>query len=292
MMTKTMLAMLVATAAFFAEAALWKGLDEANRYSGPKLDESDLEGKVVMVDKWGVACPPCRALLPKMESYWKAFKGRGFVLIGSHCQGRKVDEVMALVKEHALTFPVYDGVGLAVDEPTSKAIPFVYVVNHRGKVVYAGHDSNQAIQIAQDAILAMSMPPSLTGDVVLDNKSPYRKYEKQLVLGKNVSSVVKALENDVKKSERRAATAAQKADAQVARALLAAIEEARKDIPAEIERKKASNPEEALAILKNYVKSFPKESAELKAQIPELTKRAAEWKKERKASAAKTKKCP
>ena len=45
----------------------WKGLSEERWYSGRKLDPSGLKGKVVLVDEWGVNCPPCRALLPRME---------------------------------------------------------------------------------------------------------------------------------------------------------------------------------------------------------------------------------
>lgn len=284
---KKVLLLTVVFVALSVNAVSWKGLGESNWYSGPKITEADLAGKVVMVDKWGVFCPPCRALLPKMQEVWQSFKGKNFVLIGGHCQGRRDSEVQALVKANKLTFPIYEGAGLAENEPSFQGIPFLYVVNHRGKVVYSGHNHNMALQAAQEAILALALPPTLLGDVILDKRSPYKPLEKQLVLGKNISSVVKKLEKDVKNAEKRTAKQADKDNAEVAAKILAAIEEARREIPAEIELKKNSNPVEALDLLVNYAKTFPKDSVELKKQIPELRKSAAEWKKAEKAKGRK-----
>ena len=287
---KKILVLFAAIATLGANAVSWKGLDESNWYSGPKITEADLAGKVVMVDKWGVFCPPCRALLPKMQEIWKSFKGKNFILLGSHCQGRKEAEVQNLIKANKLTFPIYDWAGLAEGEPRSSGIPFLYVVDHRGKVVYSGHNHNMALEAAQAAILALDLPPTLLGDVVLEKNSPYKSLEKLLVLGKNISSVVKKLEKDVKNAEKRSAKQADKDNAEVASRILAAIEEARREIPAEIERKKSSNPPDALELLINYSKTFPKDSVELKKQIPELRKAAAEWKKAEKAKESEAKK--
>ena len=287
---KRTLMLFAAFAALGAYAVSWKGLTDANWYSGPKITEADLAGKVVMVDKWGVNCPPCRALLPKMQDVWQSFKNKNFILLGSHCQGRSEAQVKELVKTNKLTFPIYDRAGLAEGEPSARGIPFLYVVNHRGKVVYSGHNHNMAITAAQEAILALDLPPTLFGDVVLEKRSPYKALEKQLVLGKNISAVVKRLEKDVKNAEKRTAKQSDKDNAEVASKILAAIEEARVQIPAEIEVKKTSNPVEALDLLNSYAKTFPKDSVELKRQIPELRKAAAEWKKSEKAKEAEAKK--
>ena len=147
-----------------------------------------------------------------------------------------------------------------------------------------------ALEAAQAAILALDLPPTLLGDVVIEKGSPYKSLEKQLILGKNVTSIVKKLEKDVKNSEKRSAKQADKDNAEVASRILAAIEEARREIPAEIERKKSSNPLDALELLINYSKTFPKDSVELKKQIPELRKAAAEWKKAEKAKESEAKK--
>ena len=94
----------------------------------------------------------------------------------------------------------------------------------------------------------------------------------------------------MKNAEKRTAKQSDKDNAEVASKILAAIEEARVQIPAEIEVKKTSNPVEALDLLNSYAKTFPKDSVELKKQIPELRKAAAEWKKSEKAKEAEAKK--
>ena len=44
--------------------------------------EGYLCGKVVLVDRWGFRCPPCRALLPRVEEIWQSFKTKPFVVLG------------------------------------------------------------------------------------------------------------------------------------------------------------------------------------------------------------------
>ena len=272
-----------------ANAARWS-IDESKWYSGPKLTEADLVDKVVMVDNWGVNCPPCRALLPIMQKYWSSFKSKNFVLIGSHCQGRSEEQVAALVKENGLTYPIYDWAGLAEGAPRSSGLPFMYVVNHRGKVVYAGNSHHEAITAAQEAMLAIGQPPSLVGNFTFGKKSPYRGFEKQLVVGKNISSIVKKLEDDVRKAKSKAATPGQKAAAEEAEELLAAIGEGRDEVMQEIEAKKTSNPEEALKYMKLFIKTFPKQADAYKSQLPEMTERVKAWKAEQKAAEKAAKK--
>ena len=52
-------------------AVEWRGLDKDNWCSGPVLTPEKLKGKVVLVDRWGVRCPPCRRSLPHIEALWK-----------------------------------------------------------------------------------------------------------------------------------------------------------------------------------------------------------------------------
>lgn len=285
-MKKTMMAFAVAAVALAAGAEMWKGLEETKWYSGPKITEDDLAGKVVLVDCWGVNCPPCRALLPVMQKYWNSFKGKNFVLIGSHCQGRKEAEVAALVKENGLTYPIYDWAGLAQGAPSFQGLPFMYVVNHRGKVIYSGNSHQDAITAAQDAMLMVGQPPSLTGGLVFDKKSPYRNIDKQLVLGKNIANIVKKLEADVKKASTKAATPAQKAAAEEAAAILKAVEESKTEIPREIEMCTAKNPAEALKLATLFMKTFPKEGEVYKDKLSEMEAAAKEWKAAEKAKAA------
>jgi thiol-disulfide isomerase/thioredoxin len=269
----------LATAAFGAQQ--WKGLTDENYYSGPKITADDLAGKVVLVDEWGINCPPCRALLPFMQKLWNANKDKNFVLIGSHRQGREVAKVKELVDANKMTYPVYDYAGIAEEPANGGGLPFMYVVNHRGKVIYSGRDADLAFAEVQAAILAVNAPPSLCDGVQFQ---AFKPMSKQLVLGKSIKSQVKTLEAAVKKGNGKNPTAVQQKQAEEAQSILDAINTAKTDLKEEIEAKKATNPEEALKLVKAYITTFPAEGAAYKPELPELSAKAAEWKKAQKAA--------
>lgn len=265
-----------------AFADLWRGLDEANHYSGPLVTEADLLGKVVLVDEWGVRCPPCRALLPGMESLWSAYKSKPFVLLGSHRQGHQPDQVKELVKANKLTYPIYERAGLVGEPSGDGMLPFMYVVNHRGKVVYAGRSHQEATQAVVEALMKIGAPPNLVDGVAFKK---YKAIEKQLVLGKPLKGPMAKLAGDVKKAQSKTASAALKEQAEEAEEILEAIQKGRDDIKEEIETLKQTNPPEAVKLIGLFMKSFPAEGADYKEQLPELIAKAKEFAAAEKARA-------
>ena len=265
-----------------AFADLWRGLDEANHYSGPLVTEADLLGKVVLVDEWGVRCPPCRALLPGMESLWSAYKSKPFVLLGSHRQGHQPDQVKELVKANKLTYPIYERAGLVGEPSGDGRLPFMYVVNHRGKVVYAGRSHQEATQAVVEALMKIGAPPNLVDGVAFKK---YKAIEKQLVLGKPLKGPMAKLAGDVKKAQSKTASAALKEQAEEAEEILEAIQKGRDDIKEEIETLKQTNPPEAVKLIGLFMKSFPAEGADYKEQLPELIAKAKEFAAAEKARA-------
>ena len=282
-MNHTAFAAIAALSVLSLNAATWQGFTDSGHYSGPKITEADLAGKVVMIDQWGINCPPCRALLPAMQKLWNANKSKPFILVGAHCQGHKPDEVMALVNANKLTYPIYDFAGLAANEPSSGGgLPFMYVVNHRGRVVYAGRDERAATEAVVNALGEVGGAISFAGGVELKK---YKALEKQLVLGKNVKNIVKKLEGDVKKAEAKSAAATVKAQAEEAAAILKAIEAAKADVRSDIERAMRRDPPKALKLIKDFTVSFPDDAAAYKDEIPDLTARAKEFAAAKKAAA-------
>lgn len=282
-MKKLMLALLAFGGVLALRADFWRGLDEASYYAGPKITEADLLGKVVLVDCWGVNCPPCRALLPRMEQIWQSFKSKPFVLLGSHRQGKAPEKVAELVKANKLTYPQYNAAGVASGEPSFRGIPFLYVVNHRGKIVYSGSDERAATEAVVNALGEVGGTFNLTGGVMLKK---YKALEKQLVLGKPVKSTIKKLEGDVKKASGKMANAAQKEQAREAEAILKALEEAKVDVRKDIEIQKRKDPAMAVKMIKDYMVTFPEEGAAYKEELPELTAKAKEFAAEQKKAAA------
>ena len=153
---------LIAFAAAGAQAVEWKNVDADHHLGGRKASAGYLQGKVVLVDRWGAHCPPCRALLSRVEDIWQSFKTKPFVVLGGHCKGwGTADEVAELITEHKLTYSVYEDAGLATGEPKFDAIPFLYVVDETGKVVYSGRDERNATQTIVTALTDMESPKNL-----------------------------------------------------------------------------------------------------------------------------------
>lgn len=270
-MLKSVLVAVLAFVAVSSEAA-WRNLSDDAHYAGPKLTEQDLTGKVVLVDCWGVHCPPCRALLPRMEQLWKSFKSKPFVLVGSHCQGRNPEKVKELVEANKLTYPIYERFGLADGEPSFRALPFMYVVNHRGRVVYSGSDERAATEALVTAIGEIGGPMSLCGGVSLKK---FKGFQKKLRVGMSIKTELKKLE--------AAAAGKNAALSEEAKAILEAIESAKGEVKEEIDGLIKSNPEEAIRLIKLFAVTWPKDAADYKAQIPALQKAVAEAKKAAKA---------
>ena len=148
--------------AWTAFAVEWKNLDEPHHLGGRRASSGYLQGKVVLVDRWGAKCPPCRALLPRVEELWQSFKQKQCVVLGGHCAGwGSAEEVKSLVEKNGLTYPVYEGAGLAAGEPDFDAIPFLYVVDETGRIVYRGHDERLATEALVTALTDMEAPRDL-----------------------------------------------------------------------------------------------------------------------------------
>ena len=159
---KTLVFAGIAIAASLAQAVEWKNVDAEHYLGGRKASAGYLQGKVVLVDRWGAKCPPCRALLPQVEDIWQSFKTKPLVILGGHCKGwGSAEEVKALIEENKLTYPVYEDAGLASGEPKFDAIPFLYVVDETGKVVYFGRDERNATQAIVMALTDMEAPKNV-----------------------------------------------------------------------------------------------------------------------------------
>lgn len=211
-----------------------------------------------------------------MEQLWQAFKSKPFVLIGSHCQGRRPAEVAALVAQNKLTFPVYER-ARHVSEPQFRGIPFLYVINHRGKLAYSGNSEREATEALVTAIGNVGLPPDIVPGVSFRR---YKPLQKKFKLGNSIKSDVKRLEADVKKFEKmKKLPPAMQQQCQEAKDILSALDAGKAEIREEISALVKSNPAEALKYMQLFMKTFPEEGEAYKDQINELKAAIAEEKK-------------
>lgn len=271
---------IVCLAACVAAAGEWNNIEEEHWLGGAKITSAaKLQNRVVLVDEWGVNCPPCRELLPVMQTMWQNFglpANKPFVLIGSHRQGVDKSRIDKLIKANGITYPVYQGAGIAGEPPGDGGLPYMYVLNHRGKVVYRGRDHRLAQEAVIDALGEVGVAPSLTRGATF---TKFKTMKKQLVLGKPIKAQVSRLEAAAKSKDSAAAAEA--------RSILDAIERGIAETKEEIECQKEASPKDAVKYIKLLQVTSPADAADYKSGFQALVAKAKAQIAEEKAAAAK-----
>jgi len=96
----------------------------------------EFQGKVIIVDFWATWCPPCRALMPRLQKMYVNWEKRGLVVLGLDI-GEDADTVEKFAREQSYTFPLLIG-----GEPDIaaryfvEAYPSTFVVDRLGHIVF------------------------------------------------------------------------------------------------------------------------------------------------------------
>ena len=114
-------------------------------YAAPELTLTDIQGisrsladyrgQVVLVNLWATWCPPCKAEMPALESFYKKYKDQGFTVVAIN-DGDPTKDVLQFVKDYRLTFPVWlDPTYIATEQAfKSLNLPTSYVIDRSGIV--------------------------------------------------------------------------------------------------------------------------------------------------------------
>jgi thiol-disulfide isomerase/thioredoxin len=134
---------------------------------GEKVTKSDFAGKVVVIENWGVHCPPCVASLPHLAKLEKDHRDKGFLIIGAESQGSSKEQIKPLIEKAGVEYTITEG----ADGPIEvTGIPRAFVFDREGKLVFDGHpggsDFEKAVKTALKDKAPVSAPAAPAGPLV------------------------------------------------------------------------------------------------------------------------------
>jgi peroxiredoxin len=128
---------------------------------GEKVTLSNLRGKAVLINIWATWCPPCRAEMPAMESFYQQYKASGLIVLGINAtnQDNQLD-IVPFVNQYGLSFPILlDEVGELGQKYELRSLPSSYFIDRNGTiaaVVIGGPMSDALLRTNIEAILKSS----------------------------------------------------------------------------------------------------------------------------------------
>jgi len=105
--------------------------------AGPAVTSESLAHRVVLLEFWGVNCPPCIRSMPLLEELHREFGPRGLVVVGAHAQGGTAAELQPQVKELGVSFTIVER-GSVEGGMDFRGIPHCMLFDHTGACVYRG----------------------------------------------------------------------------------------------------------------------------------------------------------
>jgi len=105
------------------------------------LRQSDLTGKVVIVEFWTLGCYNCRNVEPYVKQWHKKYSDQGLVVIGVHSPEffyeRNIENVRHYLKEHDIPFAVsIDNDFSTWNKYGNRYWPTIYLVDKHGTIRY------------------------------------------------------------------------------------------------------------------------------------------------------------
>lgn len=102
---------------------------------GKKVQLSDYQGKIVLLDFWATWCGPCRRGIPDLVSLQKQYKD-DLVVIGISLDQQTKPDVVPFMKQYGINYPiVYGNRDIVKNYGNIQSIPTSFVIDKSGNVV-------------------------------------------------------------------------------------------------------------------------------------------------------------
>lgn len=103
---------------------------------GDPQTPATMKNKVVIIEHWGVQCPPCIALLPHMADLDRKNRQKGLVVIGAESQMHTKEQIEPLVKKNKIEYTITSGASGPIK---LSAIPRAFVFDVNGALIFDGN---------------------------------------------------------------------------------------------------------------------------------------------------------
>lgn len=114
-------------------------MDLGSYVSGPKITNKDLKGRFVIVEYWGVNCPPCIASIPHMTELAKEYGHKRLLIVANHSQNasdEKTKEVWDKRAKNDFVAVINRG---HLPGANVSGIPDAFLFDPNGKQIWRGH---------------------------------------------------------------------------------------------------------------------------------------------------------
>jgi len=102
--------------------------------AGKPVTSESLKGKVVIVDFWATWCGPCRAAIPHLVELHKAYKDKGFEVVGVSVD-QKPETVQAFVTQHEIPYTIVMQTSKVINDFGGiRGIPTAFIISQDGKI--------------------------------------------------------------------------------------------------------------------------------------------------------------
>ncbi len=110
--------------------------------TGGTIVSDSLRGRVILLDFWASWCGPCKQSFPWLKSLQETYGPRGLTVVAINLDKDR-EKAEGFLADHPNPFTVaFDPVGETAEAYKVTAIPFSFLINRQGAIVYshAGFD--------------------------------------------------------------------------------------------------------------------------------------------------------
>ncbi|MCL2210449.1 MAG: TlpA family protein disulfide reductase [Treponema sp.] len=103
--------------------------------NGENITLSSLKGKTVILNFWATWCPPCRAEMPSMDTFYKRYKDKSLEILAVDI-GENINTVRQFIQKNNYSFPILLDTTRRISSIYGiEAIPTTYIIDRQGKII-------------------------------------------------------------------------------------------------------------------------------------------------------------